>query len=193
MTLLPAFAAADARESLAARLAQMQTFVAEFSQEIRGAQGQILERSTGRFVLDRPQFKWEVDHPYPQTVVTEGDQLKVYDADLEQLTIRPLAEALDDTPVSLLTRDDVALGDEFQVMEVSDELGSSYILTPHAADTLYAEIRLHFSADGLDALAITDHLGQFTEILFTTLAEAPVIQSSEFQLVVPPGTDVIGG
>ncbi|HEY5679211.1 MAG TPA: outer membrane lipoprotein chaperone LolA [Pseudomonadales bacterium] len=188
-----ASAAADPRQALSERLAAMDVFVAEFSQEIRGSQGQVLERSTGRFFLDRPQFKWEVDHPYPQTVVTDGDRLKVYDADLEQLTIRPLAEALKDTPVSLLTREGVALGNEFQVVEVTDELGASYILTPNAPDTLYAQIRLHFSDNALAALAITDHLGQFTEILFSTSAEPPVIQSSEFQLVVPPGTDVIGG
>ncbi|NIP15599.1 MAG: outer membrane lipoprotein chaperone LolA [Pseudomonadales bacterium] len=193
LSLAAAIAAADPRESLSGRLAGMDVFVANFSQEIRGAQGQVLERSTGRFVLDRPRFKWEVDHPYPQTVVTDGDQLKVYDADLEQLTIRPLAEALQDTPVSLLTREGVALGDEFQVVEVSDELGTSYILTPNAADTLYAQIRLHFAGGALAALAITDHLGQFTEILFSTSTQRPVIQSSEFQLVVPPGTDVIGG
>lgn len=186
-------AGADARENLSGRLDALAQYAGEFSQEIRGAQGQILERSTGQIFILRPQFKWVVNSPYPQVVVTEGDFLKVYDPDLEQLTIRPLAEALADTPVSLLTNSGVVLGDQFQVVEVADELGASYILTPNSPDTLYAEIRLHFTDDELVALAILDHLGQFTEILFTPAPESTVIQSSEFQLSVPPETDVIGG
>jgi outer membrane lipoprotein carrier protein len=186
-------AGADARQTLSERLDQLATFSADFSQEIRGAQGQVIERSTGHILLLRPQFKWVVDHPYPQVIVTEGDSLKVYDPDLEQLIIRPLSEALSNTPVSLLTNKGVVLGDEFQVVEVSDEFGASYILSPNSPDTLYAEIRLHFSGDTLVALAIKDHLGQFTEILFTPAPESTVIQSSEFHLSAPPGTDVIGG
>ena len=184
---------ADARQALSERLDTLAEYAADFSQEIRGAQGQVIERSTGQIFLLRPQFKWIVDHPYPQVIVTEGDFLKVYDPDLEQLTIRPLAEALNHTPVSLLTRKGVVLGDEFQVVEVADDLGASYILSPNSPDTLYAEIRLYFSADTLVALAILDHLGQFTEILFTPVPDSDGVQSSEFQLSVPPGTDVIGG
>ena len=134
-----------------------------------------------------------MDQPYPQVIVTEGDVLKVYDPDLEQLTIHPLAEALTDTPFSLFTQQGVVLGDEFQVVEVTDDFGASYILSPNSPDTLYAEIRLEFSSGTLVGLAIRDHLGQFTEILFTPAPESTVIQSSEFQLSVPPGTDVIGG
>ena len=193
LSLTSASGYADAREALSQRLDGLAEYVADFSQEIRGAQGQVLERSTGQLFIQRPQFKWVVDQPYPQVVVTEGEFLKVYDPDLEQLTVRPLKDALDDTPVSLLTRKGVVLGDEFQVVEVSDQLGSSYILSPNSPDTLYAEIRLHFSNVTLVGLAILDHLGQFTEILFTPAPESTVIQSNEFQLSVPPGTDVIGG
>lgn len=184
---------ADARQALSERLDGLAAYAADFSQEIRGSQGQVIERSTGHMLLLRRQFKWVVDHPYPQVIVTEGDVLKVYDPDLEQLVIRPLSEALADTPVSLFTDKGVVLGDEFQVVEVTDEFGASYILSPNSPDTLYAEIRLRFSADTLVALTILDHLGQFTEILFTPAPESTVIQSSDFQLSVPPGTDVIGG
>jgi len=184
---------ADARQVLGERLDGLAEYAADFSQEIRGAQGQVIERSTGQIFLRRPQFKWIVDQPYPQVIVTDGDFLKVYDPDLEQLTVRPLSQALTDTPISLLTQKGVVLGDEFQVVEIVDEFGASYILSPNSPDTLYAEIRLHFSSDTLIGLAILDHLGQFTEILFTPAPHSTVIESTDFQLSVPPGTDVIGG
>jgi outer membrane lipoprotein carrier protein len=192
----------DDRTLLSKRLSGLTEFAATFTQEIQGARGQVMERSTGYVRLKRPLFKWVVDDPYPQIIVTEGDVLKVYDPDLEQLTIRPLAEALTDTPISLLTHEDVVLGDTFDVVRIAgavdgdatDTGGSeTFIITPRSEDTLYAEIRLHFSADALTTLGIVDHLGQFTEIHFKVEPPTTVIQSSDFELEVPPGTDVIGG
>lgn len=194
----------DDRALLSQRLDNLTEFAATFTQEIQGARGQVIERSTGYVRLKRPLFKWVVDDPYPQIIVTEGDMLKVYDPDLEQLTIRPLAEALKDTPISLLTQDDVVLGDTFSVVMIAgadgevDENGAAmesatFVITPRSDDTLYAEIRLHFSNDVLTRLAIVDHLGQYTEIRFEVEPQTTVIQSSDFELDVPPGTDVIGG
>ena len=138
-------------------------------------------------------FKWVVDDPYPQIIVTEGDVLKVYDPDLEQLTIRPLSDALNDTPVSLLTQEDVVLGDSFSVIRITDLQGESFVITPRSEDSLYAEIRLSFSAQSLASLEILDHFGQFTKIRFEVEPRTTVLQSSDFTLEVPPGTDVIGG
>jgi len=177
---------------LSARLKEMHRFAARFTQAIAGGRGQILEQSTGYILLDRPRFKWVVDDPYPQVIVTEGDVLKVYDPDLEQLTLRPLAEALKDTPVSLLTQEDVVLGDDYLVMRIPDQDVDSYIITPRGTDTLFAEIRLVFDDAGLRSLGILDQLGQYTKISFQPDPDR-VIQSSDFELEVPPETDVIGG
>jgi outer membrane lipoprotein carrier protein len=191
----PADVAGDASPStsdaelLSARLKAMHRFAGRFTQAIAGGRGQVLEESTGYVLLDRPNFKWVVDDPYPQIIITEGGMLKVYDPDLEQLTIRPLAEALKDTPVSLLTQEDVVLGGDYLVMQTEVD---AYIIAPLSADTLFAEIRLTFTELGLSTLGILDHLGQYTEIRFEPDPDR-VIQSSDFELEVPPETDVIGG
>jgi len=183
-------------EQLSARLKAMDTFAARFTQAIAGSRGQILEQSTGYVLLQRPQFKWVVDDPYPQVIVTEGDVLKVYDPDLEQLTLRPLDQALKDSPISLLTQESVSLGEDFLILRVPDETeeleSEVFVITPRGSDSLFAEIRLSFSADGLASLGILDHLGQYTEIRFEA-DPTRVIQSADFELEVPPETDVIGG
>jgi outer membrane lipoprotein carrier protein len=183
--------AAD-REALAERLQSLDRYAADFTQTVFGVRGEILEESQGHVRLDRPNFKWVVDEPYPQVLVTEGDKLKLYDPDLEQLTVRPLDEALQDTPVSLLTRDAVELGDSFDVMHITDGGGDSFIVEPNADDTLYREIVLHFDRRGLTGLDILDHLGQRTEIRFQPDPEAS-FDAATFALEVPPGTDVVGG
>ncbi len=184
--------AAD-RAALSERLQSARSYAATFTQTVFGLRGEVLEQSEGYVRLDRPRFKWIVNDPYSQVLVTEGDQLKLYDPDLEQLTIRPLAEALEDTPVSLLTRDAVALTENFEVMRIADASGDSFIIEPTADDTLYREIVLHFDELGLSGLDILDHLGQRTEIRFEPDPDAAPIDAQTFVLEVPPDTDVIGG
>lgn len=180
------------RQALTERLQDVAEFTADFTQTVFGVRGEVLETSEGHVRLQRPRFKWVVDDPYPQVLVTEGDELKLYDPDLEQLTLRPLEEALQDTPVSLLTRDGVELTDDFHVMRIGDGSGDSFVIEPTADDTLYREILLHFDQAGLTGLDILDHLGQRTEIRFQ--ADPDVVMNDEtFTLEVPPGTDVIGG
>lgn len=193
------------RSRLAARLTVLDQYAATFTQAIAGSQGQIIEQSTGYVRLLRPMFKWVVDDPYPQVILTEGDVLKVYDPDLEQLTVRPLNDALKDTPVSVLTRREVVLGDDFMVFRLPGEdlevaagqgapkgAAETYVVAPKGEDSLYAEIRLVFSATTLIGLGILDHFGQYTEIRFDPDPDA-VLTSADFHLEIPPDTDVIGG
>jgi outer membrane lipoprotein carrier protein len=185
------------RSALIERLQATGVYAAEFTQTVYGMRGEVLERSEGYVRLQRPQFKWVVNEPYPQVLVTEGEQLKLYDPDLEQLTIRPLGEALKDTPVSLLTQEAVAIGENFNVMRVADGSGDGgieiFVIEPTAADTLYREILLHFSGAVLTGLDILDHLGQRTEIRFDPAPDLRSVDPAEFTLTVPPGTDVVGG
>ena len=192
-TLSVQAAATDARVHLQQRLEALASFSADFTQEVLGARGEILESSTGYIRLLRPNFKWVVDDPYPQVIVTEGDVLKVYDPDLEQLIIRPLSEVMADTPLSLLTQKEIVLGDSFEITRIVRASDVTFVLIPTAEETLYAEIHLHFSSRTLTGISILDHLGQYTNIHFTQDDSAAVIQSDEFRLQVPPGTDVIGG
>jgi len=190
-------ARADDRAQLRARLSGLAVYTADFVQQVYGARGELLEASTGRVLLQRPAFKWVVNDPYPQVIVTQDERLLLYDPDLEQVTIRPLNEALHDTPVSLLTRDDVALDDDFQIVRIADPQGESYLIDPRATDSLYRQIQLHFAPMGSSALTLSgldilDQLGQRTEIRFEPDSDVTAIDASEFQLELPPGTDVIG-
>jgi outer membrane lipoprotein carrier protein len=184
---------ADDRAVLAERLQSTAVYTATFTQSVFGVRGELLERSAGRVWLQRPRFKWVVDDPYPQTLLIDGHDLKLYDPDLEQLTVRPLEEALKDTPVALLTSETVVLSDDFRILRIGDADGDSFVVEPTGDETLYREILLHFDANGLSGLDILDHLGQRTEVRFTVDPGEPVIDDAAFTLDVPPGTDVIGG
>ncbi len=178
---------ADARSDLSLRLAELQHLAADFSQRIEDARGEPIEESSGRVRLLPPRFRWEVTEPYSQVLIAADEELKLYEPDLEQVTVRPLEDVLQDTPLALLTRGTAMLGDDYDITRVDEE---RFSVRPRAEDALFDEIVLHFGAPGLLGIAIRDHLGQRTVIRFHGFREASVIQSADFELTLPPGTDV---
>ena len=178
---------ADARGDLGIRLTELQHLAADFSQRLEDAGGQLIEESSGRVRLLPPRFRWEVTEPYAQVLIAADDELALYDPDLEQVTIRPLEEVLEDTPLALLTRGTVMLGDDYDVSRLDED---RFRVRPRAEDALFDEIVLAFGNAGLVGMRIHDHLGQSTIIRFHGFRDASVIQSADFELTVPPGTDV---
>ena len=188
-------AGAEARSALQARLSELNPYRAQFAQHVEGARGQVLEESTGELLLSRPSFRWQVDDPYPQIIVTDGDRLSIYDPDLEQVMIRDLDEALTDTPVALLTQAGLALSDQFDVLLLPGLPGEAdvFLLTPQTEDSLFEELQLHFLDRALTELQIFDHLGQSTTVRFRPVDLERELDPAAFQLELPPDVDVIEG
>ena len=187
---------ADARSDLSLHLAELNHLAADFTQRIEDADGEPIEESSGFVRLLPPNFRWEVTAPHAQVLVAANDELRLYDPDLEQVTVRPLKEVLEDTPLALLTRRTALLGDDYEVEwraargENPVPHGTSFSVRPRAEDALFDEIVLTFGDAGLLGIRIRDHLGQRILIRFHGLQDASVIQSADFELIVPPGTDV---
>ena len=189
-------AGADDAPRLAQLLDGMATLSAQFEQTVTNRFGDILQVATGRMHLKRPmRLRWELDEPYPQLVVTNGEVLMVYDPDLEQVTVQPLAEALSGSPAVFLTGTVADLRRNFTVLatEAPEAGGSRFELTPVDPNAVYGELALTFAADGgLASIDIADHLEQLTRVTFTTRELNPVLESALFEFTIPTGVDVIG-
>lgn len=175
-------------------LEEMQSYSASFTQTIMGGRNQVLQRSDGQVRISTPsRFKWVVNDPYPQTLVTVADKLYLYDPDLEQLTIEPLAAAIAGTPALILTGGVKDLSEMFEIAEFHDGDNQAYSLYPKADDALFSQIRLRFDAQKrLSHLEIEDHLGQLTQVAFAEVAQNEAVAASEFTFEVPEGTEVVG-
>ena len=96
--------AADSITRVDAYLARLSTLTAGFVQVVQDKQGQVTERATGTLSISRPdRFRWDYQQPYAQTIVADGKKLWLYDPDLEQVTVRSLAQGLGATPAMLLS------------------------------------------------------------------------------------------
>ena len=90
-------------------VAQLRRFVestpqatGRFTQTLVKEGGVTARPSSGSFAYARPgRFRWDIQKPYEQLIVTDGKQLHFYDKDLQQVTIKPVSEGMSATPAAL--------------------------------------------------------------------------------------------
>jgi outer membrane lipoprotein carrier protein len=181
-----------APELLRAFLAETVTLEAGFSQVLLEADSARTQVSEGRFYLHRPQrFRWDYQSPVPQLVVADGENLWLYDPDLEQVTVRRLDDGLSSTPAMLLSGDG-SLDDSFRIGAAYREDGFDWVeLAPLSEDADFAGVRVGFVADRLASMELIDALGQTTIIRFEDVVLNSPLDAALFQFVPPPGADVI--
>lgn len=190
-------AADEDSRTLAALLDSMVSYRADFEQVVTGQFGEVLQTATGTMHLERPgRLRWQVDEPYPQLVVADGEYVWVYDPDLEQVTVQLFEETVQGTPMMFLT-DATTLKENFQVRMTStmEESSQRFALFPRDPEStsLFREITLTLSAVGLlTGLDIVDDLDQKTAVVFRRGEANPVLESALFEFEVPAGVDVIG-
>lgn len=166
----------------------------EFDQRVYDSRGQVTEHSTGTIALKAPrQFRWEYVEPFPQLIVADGNNVWIYDPDLEQVSVRVQSFEEQGSPLTALI-DREELDRQFDVTEGSSEDALHWlILSPKADDAQFSQARLGFDDNaGLARMELDDALGQRTVVSFTGWERNPAFTGAEFRFTPPPGVDVVG-
>ena len=189
--LAPAALAVDGAERLRAFLDQVDSLRAEFEQRVFDEAGEPLDAARGRVYIARPgRFRWDYTEPYHQEIVGDGEQVWLYDSELEQVTVRPLGDALGDTPVMLLSSDE-PLEHSFEVRSVEGGDGYAWAeLTPLGSEVSFTRIRLGFDGETLRVMELKDAFGQLTRLEFSAVERNPSLEPGLFTFTPPPGADV---
>jgi len=180
-------------ERLRAFVRDTQTARAEFTQTVTDKNGRMVQQASGEFAIARPgKFRWNVDKPYKQLLVGDGERVWIYDADLNQVVKRRNDKALGTTPAALLAgKDDVERAFDWRDLPPAD--GLDWLgATPKDRESSFSDIRLGFDASGLAALEIFDNFGQRTSIRLAHLERNPKLASELFKFTPPKGADVVG-
>ena len=121
------------------------TFSAEFEQSLIDPDGRMLEKTSGTLEIQRPgRFRWVYVEPYEQWLVADGANIWSYDVDLEQVTVKPQAEALSNTPALLLGGSGKAM-DQFEHDGSFKENGLTWVrLVPVDAESGFRRVQLGF-------------------------------------------------
>ena len=186
-------AAADT-DRLTRFLSETREMRASFTQEVRDMDGAVIERSTGTMALERPdRFRWDYREPAEQHVISDGRTLWLYDPELLQVSVRPLGQALANTPALLLGGDLGRLEENFIVTPLDDQEGIHwYELVPRDPEAIFQQMLIGFRGETLAQMELTDHLGQSTRLTFSDVETNPALDPVLFEFTPPPGVDVIG-
>jgi len=183
----------------AGAIAQLHAFVenvhaaeGRFAQSTAAAQGPGRPPQTGSFTFQRPgRFKWAVERPYEQLVVSDGKQVFQYDPDLNQVTVRKVDQAIGASPAAILFGSG-SLEQAFDLSELPARDGLAWLRAkPRTADAGFAQVDIGF-ADNLPArIELLDNFGQTTRVELTGIRPNPSLPADEFHFTPPAGVDTV--
>lgn len=163
-----------------------------FLQSVVGKSGKKPLNSTGSFALARPgKLRWAYEKPMRLLIVADGDKLWTFDADLNQVTVGRIDQALGATPAALLTGEtldkhfvlsDAGSADELEIVDA----------VPKTADSTFSRVRIGMKNNLPRLMEVLDNFGQTTTLLFTQFQSNPLLSQDTFHFVPPKGADVIG-
>ncbi|MCA1978098.1 MAG: outer membrane lipoprotein chaperone LolA [Thiobacillus sp.] len=180
-------------ERLKAFIAGARTAEADFTQTVVDKTGRVTQQASGKMAFSRPgKFRWDYTAPYQQIIVGDGTKLWLYDADLDQVTVKPLGDVVAGTPAALLAGDN-AIEKYFNLKNAGESGGLEWLeATPRNSDTTFERIRMGFRGDVLAQMELVDQFGQRTTLKLSRFARNPGIAASRFRFTPPKGADVIG-
>jgi outer membrane lipoprotein carrier protein len=112
-------------------VAQLRSFVKDvqsgrgtFTQTVTSPDGKKTRKSAGTLEFLRPnRFRFAYTVPMEQLIVGDGQRVWLFDADLNQVTVRPMGQALGSTPAALLAGG--SLDKDFVLSHVPSEAASA--------------------------------------------------------------------
>lgn len=207
-----ALAHADAVATLRSFVKNVQTGRASFTQTVTSPDGKKTRKSTGTLEFQRPnRFRFAYNGPTEQLIVGDGKKVWLYDTDLNQVTVRPMSEALGATPAALLSGG--TLDKDFTLKNVtpvalassaaaatsmqSSSLAKSSLewveALPRHKEGQFQSVRVGFTKSNgqLAALEILDSFGQRSRLDFAQFESKVALPATRFKFTPPPGADVL--
>jgi len=174
-------------------LTNVTTFEGRFEQKLIDDEGAVVEVSSGYLEIERPgRFRWTYADPYEQWLVADGLNIWSYDVDLAQVTVKPQAKALTNTPALLLGGAAEAL-QQFEIDSSMVEAGTTWVrLLPVDPDSGFNRLELGFADAQLSRMVFFDNLEQTTLVALYDVRVNEPIDAARFEFLVPNGADLVG-
>ncbi len=188
---------ADDSKELAELLEAYKTIQGNFEQSLKDEKGELIQESSGTFVVKSPGFfRWDTQDPFPQLLVSNLDKIWLYDPDLEQVTIRPYSQEVDQSPALLLSGDVEKISAIYNIQKVNtdadtNKLTSRFVLTPKVTNNVFIQLELGFINKDLSEMYLADSLGQTTRFILKDTILNKAVENNVFEFDIPEGVDVL--
>ena len=183
----------DVIDRLHSFVTNVKSFSADFEQTLYGAAGEVAQTNSGTAFLKRPgQLIWRYKGDGAQEIIADGKNIWMHDKELQQVTVNPLDERVNGTPMVVLmgTGD---LEEQFELSALGQSEGIDWVkLVPRAEGADFESLFIGLIGEALAAMELRDSFGQATQIRFSDFKPNINISDDEFQFIPPAGVDVIG-
>lgn len=186
-------ASADGMSSVKVFYEQTKSVRANFHQVVTDKQGRKVQEVDGEMQLLRPnKFRWDYRKPYEQQIISDGNQVWLYDTELAQVTVRSLNQSIGSSPAALLAGG-ADIEKAFKLVNASRKDKLDWVnAIPKDKESGFEKILMGFQDNKIQEMALIDSFGHTTKIVFTQIEVNPALEAKNFLFQPPKGVDVVG-
>ncbi|CAE6901396.1 Participates in the translocation of lipoproteins from the inner membrane to the outer membrane. Only forms a complex with a lipoprotein if the residue after the N-terminal Cys is not an aspartate (The Asp acts as a targeting signal to indicate that the lipoprotein should stay in the inner membrane) [Vibrio sp. B1REV9] len=179
--------AASAKDELNKRLAMNEGFSADFSQQVISPEGETIMEGEGSVEIARPSlFRWSTTFPDENLLVSDGKSLWYYSPFIEQVSIYDQAQATEQTPFVLLTRNRASDWDNYTISQKGDQ----FTLVPTAIDSTQGQFQINIDTKGVvNGFNVIEQDGQKGLFEFSNVKLGKP-KADRFTFTIPDGVEV---
>ena len=184
---------ADGISDLNAFVTNISSMSAEFSQVVLDKKGLKLQDVEGVMLFKRPnKFRWDYLKPYQNQIISDGDRLYMYDQDLRQVSINPIAKVAGSTPLLIVAGKNI---EKYFTLKNLDDDSNQNIkwveAVPKEESAGFSKVILGLTENKLSVMKIVDAFEHITTISFKNAKYNVNLMDNDFLFKLPSGVDVV--
>jgi len=184
---------ADGISDLNAFVNNISSMSSEFSQVVLDKKGLKLQDVEGVMLFKRPnKFRWDYLKPYQNQIISDGDRLYMYDQDLRQVSINPIAKVAGSTPLLIVAGKNI---EKYFTLKNLDDDSNQNIkwveAVPKEESAGFSKVILGLTENKLSVMKIVDAFEHITTISFKNAKYNVNLMDNDFLFKLPSGVDVV--
>ena len=188
---------ADGISDLNAFVNNVSSMSSEFSQVVLDKKGLKLQDVEGVMLFKRPnKFRWDYLKPYQNQIISDGDRLFMYDQDLRQVSINPIAKVAGSTPLLIIAGKNIEK--YFTLRNIEDQVANEMNqnikwveAVPKEEGAGFSKVILGLTENKLSVMKIVDAFEHTTTISFKNAKYNVSLVDNDFLFKLPTGVDVV--
>ena len=188
---------ADGISDLNAFVNNVSSMSSEFSQVVLDKKGLKLQDVEGVMLFKRPnKFRWDYLKPYQNQIISDGDRLFMYDQDLRQVSINPIAKVAGSTPLLIIAGRNIEK--YFTLRNIEDQVANEMNqnikwveAVPKEEGAGFSKVILGLTENKLSVMKIVDAFEHTTTISFKNAKYNVSLVDNDFLFKLPTGVDVV--
>lgn len=184
---------ADGISDLNAFVNNISSMSSEFSQVVLDKKGLKLQDVEGVMLFKRPnKFRWDYLKPYQNQIISDGDRLYMYDQDLRQVSINPIAKVAGSTPLLIVAGKNIEKYFTLKNLEDDSNQNIKWVeAVPKEESAGFSKVILGLTENKLSVMKIVDAFEHITTISFKNAKYNVNLMDNDFLFKLPSGVDVV--